>query len=77
MPYDVILYFRLPYFHVSNNALFLRCDSVLSFYIDVILTLAIIRHSVDRRGDSVQIEYMSVSNSIMKRGAWDYYLQTK
>ena len=22
MPYNIILYFRLPYFHVSNSALF-------------------------------------------------------
>ena len=39
MSYNVILYFRLPYFHVSNCALF--CTSVLSFYIDVGVTLSI------------------------------------
>ena len=39
MPYNVILYFRLPYFHVSNSPFFLHSTSVLSFYIDVVLTL--------------------------------------
>ena len=41
MPYNIILYFRLPYFHVSNSALFLHSTPVLSFYIDVVLTLSI------------------------------------
>ena len=36
-----ILDFRLPYFHVSNSALFLHSTLVLSFYIDVALTLSI------------------------------------
>ena len=40
MPYNIILYFRLPYLHVSNNVLFSTCTSVLSFYIDVVLTLS-------------------------------------
>ena len=26
MPYNIIHYFRLPYFHVSNSALFFSCD---------------------------------------------------
>ena len=38
MPYNTILYLRLPYFHVSNSALF--STSVLSFYINVVLTLS-------------------------------------
>ena len=33
----IILYFRLPYFYVSNSAFFLHSASVLSFYIDVVL----------------------------------------
>ena len=33
----MILYFRLSYFHVSNNALFLHSTLVLSFYIDEVL----------------------------------------
>ena len=38
----IILYFSLPYFHVSNNALFfLHNTSVLSLNIDVVLTLSI------------------------------------
>ena len=37
----IILYFRLPYFPVSNSALFLYSTSVLSFYIDLALTLSI------------------------------------
>ena len=38
----MILYFRLPYFHVSNSALFfLNSTSVLSFHIGVVLTLSI------------------------------------
>ena len=41
MPYNIISYFRLLYFHVSNCAYFLHSTSVLSFYIDVILTLSI------------------------------------
>ena len=41
MPHNMmILYFRLPYFHVSNSALFLHSISVLSSYIDVDLTLS-------------------------------------
>ena len=41
MPHSVIiLYYRLPYFHVSNNALFLHSTLVLSFYIDIVLTLS-------------------------------------
>ena len=41
MPYNIILYFRLPYFHVSDSAFFLQCSSsVLSCYIDVVLTLS-------------------------------------
>ena len=35
MPYNIILYFRLPYFHVSYCALF------FTFYVDVVLTLSI------------------------------------
>ena len=41
MPYNIILYFRLPYFHVSNCALFPHSTSVFSFYIDIVLTLFI------------------------------------
>ena len=33
----IILYFRLPNFHVSNIALFLHSTSVLQIYIDVAL----------------------------------------
>ena len=40
MPYSIILYFRSPSFHVSNCALFQHSTSVLSFYIDVVLTLS-------------------------------------
>ena len=36
-----ILYFPLPYFHVSNSALFLHSTQVLSIYIDTLLTLSI------------------------------------
>ena len=38
--YDNI-YFRSPCFYVSNSALFLHSTLVLSFYIDVVLTLSI------------------------------------
>ena len=38
----IVLYFRLPCFHVSNGTLFLHSTLVLSFYIDAILTLFII-----------------------------------
>ena len=41
MPYDMILYFRLPYFHVSNSALFLHSLSIFSFYIEVVFTLSL------------------------------------
>ena len=37
----IILYFNLPYFHVSNSALFLQSIFVLSFCIDVALAIAI------------------------------------
>ena len=37
-----ILYFHIPYFHIRNCALFLHSILVLSFYIDVVLTLFII-----------------------------------
>ena len=40
IPYNMIFYFYLPYFHVSNNALFLHSTLVLSFDIDVVLTLS-------------------------------------
>ena len=36
-----MLHYRLPYFYVSNSALFLLSTSVLSFYIDVVLILYI------------------------------------
>ena len=36
----IILYFRLPCFHVSNSTSFLHSTLVLSFYIDVFLTLS-------------------------------------
>ena len=40
MPYNMtLLYFRLPYFHVMLY--FLHSTSVLSFYIDVVLTVSI------------------------------------
>ena len=42
MPHNMILlYFRLPYFHVSKSALFLQSALVLSFYIDIVLTPSI------------------------------------
>ena len=42
MPYNIImLHFRLPYFHVSNSALFSNTTSVLSFHKDVVLSLSI------------------------------------
>ena len=40
MPYNIILYFRLLNFHVPKCALYLHCSWVLSFYIDVVLTLS-------------------------------------
>ena len=44
MPQSMIqVYFRLPYFHVPNSSLF--CTYVLSFYINVVLTLSIARLS--------------------------------
>ena len=43
MPYNVIFYFRLSYFHISNSVYFLLSISVLSFYIDVVLN----RRSLD------------------------------
>ena len=36
----MIFYFHLPYFHVSDSALVLHNTLVLSFYIDVVLTLS-------------------------------------
>ena len=40
MPHNMItLYFRLPYFHVLNNAFFLHSSSVLSFYVDILYLL--------------------------------------
>ena len=40
MPHNmIILYFRLPYFHVSNSVWFLYSILVLSIYIDAVLTL--------------------------------------
>ena len=43
MSYNMmILNCHLPYFHVSKGALFLHSILVLSFYIDVILTLSIL-----------------------------------
>ena len=41
MPYNMIFYFRLPYFSVSTSAAFLHSSSVLSFYINVVLSLSI------------------------------------
>ena len=42
MHHDMImLYFSLPYFHVSKRNIFLRSTSVLSFYIDVVLNLSL------------------------------------
>ena len=39
-PYNIILHFRLPYFHVSNSALFSTCYFGILIYIDVVLTLS-------------------------------------
>ena len=39
----IILYFGWPYFHVSNNALFLRSTLVLSNDIEVVYTLYVIK----------------------------------
>ena len=35
----IILYFRLPHFHISNYVL--HSTLVISFYIDVVLTLSL------------------------------------
>ena len=40
MPYNIILYFRLPYFMSLIVLYFLNSTSVLSLYIDVVLTLS-------------------------------------
>ena len=41
LPHNMkILHFRSPYCHVSNSALYLYDISVISFYIDVVLTLS-------------------------------------
>ena len=42
MPYNIILYFRLPYFHVSNCALFSTWYFSTLIFIDLVLTLSII-----------------------------------
>ena len=42
MPYNIILYFCLPYFTSLIVLYFLHSTSVLSFYIDVALTLSIV-----------------------------------
>ena len=42
MPHNmIVLYFHLPYFHVSNSGLFLYSTSVLSFYVDIVLKLSL------------------------------------
>ena len=43
MPYNmIVLYFRLPYFHVSDSVIyFLHTTSVFSLYIDVVFALSI------------------------------------
>ena len=45
MPRNIIIYFRIPYFHVSNGAIFfLHNTSVSSFHIDVFWTLCFATH---------------------------------
>ena len=60
MPYNMIPYFRLQYFHVSNSALFSTyySTSVLSFYIDVVLTLSIVKAVYNDVGKTKIIMYI-------------------
>ena len=60
MPYNIILYFRLPYIHVSNSALFSTYYFSTLNYIDVVLTLSI----VDLWLQTLQIE------SVAKHGTF-------
>ena len=52
MPYDIILYFRLPYFHVCNSSLF----STKYFS-----TLILCRHSLDTFHHTLYTRYIVVS----------------
>ena len=55
MPHDImILNFHLAYFLVSNTALFLNSALVLSFYMDIVLTLSI------RAYFKIGVNYVSV-----------------
>ena len=41
MPHNIIFYFHLRYFQVSNSLNFLQSTLILSFYIDIVLALSI------------------------------------
>ena len=62
--YMIILYLHLPYFHVSNSALFLHSTLVLIFYIDLVLTLL------------SEMQHGRVSINITNRGLVSQYVST-
>ena len=86
----IILYFRKPCFHASNNFLFLHSTKVFSFYIDVVLTLsnhlfrwALNREVVSfkwRRTDEIEMFYQSLQrrhngrDSVSNHQPHDYLL---
>ena len=44
--YEYLIMFCLPYFHISNNVLYLLSATVLYFSIEVVLTLSISKRSL-------------------------------
>ena len=65
VPQNIILYFRLHYFHVSNSSLYLHSTLVFSFYIDAVLSL-----STRSNPEESCLKYLKKFHLYMSHSTW-------